>query len=111
MTRARGTSRRLARAVEVPAQAKINLRLRILAREASGFHQLETLLLRLELADTIRVRRTPSARTLDVAGAPDAALGPAERNLAWRAAVAYADVAGWTDGFAIELEKRIPVGG
>ena len=112
MTRARGSSRRAVRAVEVPAQAKINLRLRILAREASGFHQLETLLLRLELSDTIRVRRTPSARTLDVGGAVDAAaLGPVERNLAWRAAVAYADVAGWSDGFAIELEKRIPVGG
>jgi 4-diphosphocytidyl-2-C-methyl-D-erythritol kinase len=112
MTRARSSPRRVVRAVEVPAQAKLNLRLRLLAREASGFHQLETLLLRLELADTIRVRRTASARTLDVVGAGDAeALGPVERNLAWRAAVAYADVAGWADGFAIELEKRIPIGG
>jgi 4-diphosphocytidyl-2-C-methyl-D-erythritol kinase len=96
----------------VAAQAKINLRLRILAREATGFHQLETLLLRLELADTVRVRRTSSARTLDVSGDADpAAIGPTERNLAWRAAVAYCDVAGWSDGFAIELEKRIPIGG
>jgi 4-diphosphocytidyl-2-C-methyl-D-erythritol kinase len=98
--------------VQVAAQAKINLRLRILAREASGFHQLETLLLRLELADTVRVRRTGSARTLDLSGDADpAAIGPTERNLAWRAAVAYCDVAGWSDGFAIELEKRIPIGG
>jgi 4-diphosphocytidyl-2-C-methyl-D-erythritol kinase len=96
----------------VAAQAKLNLRLRILAREVSGFHQLETLLLRLDLADTVRVRRTPAARTLDVSGDADPdAIGPVERNLAWRAAVAYADVAGWTDGFALELEKRIPIGG
>lgn len=98
--------------MQVAAQAKVNLRLRILAREASGFHQLETLLLRLDLADTVRVRRTGSARTLDVSGDVDAAaIGPIERNLAWRAAVAYCDVAGWSDGFAIELEKRIPIGG
>ena len=112
MRRASSSSLRGARAVQVAAQAKINLRLRILAREASGFHQLETLLLRLDLADTLRVRRTASARTLDVSGdAEPAAIGPAERNLAWRAAVAYCDAAGWSDGFAIELEKRIPIGG
>jgi 4-diphosphocytidyl-2-C-methyl-D-erythritol kinase len=38
-------------------------------------------------------------------------LGPVERNLAWRAALAYADATGWPAGFAIGLEKRIPVGG
>lgn len=112
MTRPRASTLRAARAVQVAAQAKINLRLRILAREVGGFHQLETLLLRLDLADTVRVRRTTSARTLDVSGDAEAqAIGPMERNLAWRAAVAYADVAGWAEGFAIELEKRIPIGG
>jgi 4-diphosphocytidyl-2-C-methyl-D-erythritol kinase len=108
----RRPSLRGARAVQVAAQAKINLRLRILAREASGFHQLETLLLRLDLSDTVRVRRTDAARTLDVTGEVDrAALGPTDRNLAWRAALAYCDATGSTDGFAIELEKRIPIGG
>jgi len=111
VTRAAAAALRAARAVQVAAQAKINLRLHVLAREASGFHQLETLLLRLELADVVRVRRA-ATRTLDVSGDADpAALGPVERNLAWRAALAYADVASWTDGFAIELEKRIPIGG
>jgi 4-diphosphocytidyl-2-C-methyl-D-erythritol kinase len=97
---------------QVEAQAKVNLRLRLLAREASGYHQIETLFLRLALADTVRVRRTTSARSLDVSGvAAGTTLGPVERNLAWRAADAYADAAGWRGGFAIELEKRIPVGG
>ena len=98
-----------ANAVRVAAQAKVNLRLRILARETSGFHQLETLLLRLALADVVRVRRA-ATRTLDVAGG-GAAIGPVERNLAWRAAVAYCDASDWRDGFAIELEKQIPIGG
>lgn len=112
MTDAGARSLRDARTVQVQAQAKLNLRLRILAREASGFHQLETLLLRLELADTVRVHRTDSSRSLDVSGDADpAAIGPADRNLAWRAAVAYCDMAGWEGGFEIELEKRIPIGG
>jgi 4-diphosphocytidyl-2-C-methyl-D-erythritol kinase len=99
-------------AARVAAQAKVNLRLRILAREASGYHQLETLFLRLALADDVVVRATHGARSLDVAGDVDPRrLGAPERNLAWRAAEAYADATGWPSGFAIELEKRIPVGG
>jgi 4-diphosphocytidyl-2-C-methyl-D-erythritol kinase len=97
---------------QVQAQAKINLRLKILAREASGFHQLETLFLRLALADTVRVRHTAGSRSLDVAGLSEtSAIGPAERNLAWRAAEAYLAAARWPGGFAIQLEKRIPIGG
>lgn len=100
-----------ARAAQLEAQAKINLRLRILAREASGYHQLETLFLRIALSDTVRVRRTDGARALDVHGVDAAALGPVEKNLAWRAAVAYVEARDARDGFAIELEKRIPIGG
>ena len=99
-------------AVRVAAQAKVNLRLRILARETSGYHQLETLFLRLVLADELLVRATDGARSLDVDGDVDPRqLGAAERNLAWRAAASYASATGWPAGFAIELTKRIPVGG
>lgn len=98
----------MARSASVAAQAKVNLFLRILAREASGFHQLETLFQRLDLGDDVTVRVDVRGRTLDCRGAD---VGPVERNLAWRAAVAYADAAGWPDGFAIEIDKHIPVGG
>ena len=98
-------------AVQVNAQAKVNLRLRILARETTGFHQLETIFLRLELADVVRVRRN-RGHSLDVSGdANAAALGAVEKNLAWRAAHAYAQASGMRDGGAIELEKHIPIGG
>lgn len=95
------------------AQAKVNLGLRVLARDASGYHQLETLFHRIDLADDVRVQRTDGAKTLTVAGpaVPAAGLGAPEANLAWRAAEVYALAAGWTGGFAIQLEKRIPVGG
>lgn len=90
------------------AQAKINLFLRILGREESGYHQLETLFQRITLADSVVVRTDVSGRSLDSRGAD---VGPVESNLAWRAAVAYAEAAGWPDAFSIELEKVIPVGG
>ena len=40
----------------VTAQAKVNLALRILAREGTGWHQIETLFARLELGDEVCVR-------------------------------------------------------
>jgi 4-diphosphocytidyl-2-C-methyl-D-erythritol kinase len=89
------------------AQAKLNLHLRVLAREASGYHSLETIFHRIDLADDIVVTVTSGERTLDVTGGET---GPVESNLAYRAAVAYSDHAGWPVGFRIELEKKIPVG-
>lgn len=93
-------------ALRVAAHAKVNLFLRILARETSGFHQIETAFALLELADELVVRRTSSGITLDVNG-PD--LGPVEENLAVRAAQAVLDATGNRFGVAIELTKRIPV--
>ncbi|HXT18405.1 MAG TPA: 4-(cytidine 5'-diphospho)-2-C-methyl-D-erythritol kinase [Gemmatimonadaceae bacterium] len=96
----------------VLAQAKINLLLHVIAREASGYHSIETLFLRLDWGDDVRVR-VASGRSLECAGSviPPSGLGPVEKNLAYRAAVAYADATGWPNGFAIEIDKRIPVGG
>lgn len=102
------------RTARVAAQAKVNLLLRVLARESSGFHAIETVFLRLALADTVVVRVGDSlhGRTLDCSGPalPPAGLGATETNLAYRAACAYADATGWPGRFAIELTKEIPTG-
>lgn len=96
------------RSASLLAQAKINVFLRVLGREVSGYHSLETLFQRLELGDEVRVRVEVDGRALDCRGAD---VGLVEQNLAWRAALAYSAMAGWPDGFEIELEKRIPAGG
>ena len=95
-------------AVRVHAHAKVNLFLRILAREASGYHQIETAFALLELADELVVRRTESGGeiTLEVEG-PN--LGPPDENLAVRAARAVLDATGQRFGVTIALSKRIPV--
>ncbi|HSL70803.1 MAG TPA: hypothetical protein VK864_11215, partial [Longimicrobiales bacterium] len=41
--------------VRLAARAKVNLRLRVLAREASGYHQIETLFCALDHADDIEI--------------------------------------------------------
>lgn len=103
----------MSQSARVRAQAKINLFLRVLAREASGYHSVETLLLRIDLADEVCVDVSARGRSIDCTGPalPASGLGPVERNLAFRAAALYANETGWPDGFAIELVKHIPVGG
>ena len=92
--------------VRVAAHAKINLFLRILSRESSGYHQIETAFTLLELADELEVRRVDSGVALDVEG-PD--LGPVDENLAVRAARAVLGATGDRFGVRLRLTKRIPV--
>ncbi len=94
-------------AVVVQAHAKVNLFLRVLAREADGFHGLETLFCLVGLSDTLRAeRREASGVTLDVEGGD---VGPAERNLAVRAADLVLEATGRRFGVHLTLTKRIPV--
>lgn len=99
--------------VQVEAQAKINLRLKVLGRGESGYHAIETVFLRLALADRITIAVSDGGGIeLDIGGDKSlvVASGPAEQNLALVAARAYAERAGWHPHVAIRVEKLIPVG-
>ncbi|MGH9261849.1 MAG: 4-(cytidine 5'-diphospho)-2-C-methyl-D-erythritol kinase, partial [Acidimicrobiales bacterium] len=94
--------------IRVAAPAKLNLFLRVLARESGGHHQIETAFTLIELADTLELERTPGGVTLEVeAGGPE--IGPPAENLAVRAAQAVLGATGNRFGVAIRLTKRIPV--
>lgn len=101
------------RVARARAQAKVNLMLRIGPEDGSGYHQLLTLFQRIDLADDVVVRVGGTARALDCEGPrlPPGGLGEPEANLAFRAALAYAERANWVRGFSIELAKNVPVGG
>ena len=90
------------------AQAKINLALRVLEKQADGFHSIETVFLRLDFGDDVRVRVRKSGRSLKCEALRRE---NTEENLGYRAAVAYTAKVGWPGGFAIEIDKRIPIGG
>lgn len=88
------------------AHAKVNLHLRILAREAGGYHQLETVFQALELHDTVEA--TPEGGvSLSVDGSIET--GPIDDNLVMRAALAFVDAHGG-GGARLRLTKRIPAG-
>jgi 4-diphosphocytidyl-2-C-methyl-D-erythritol kinase len=99
-------------AARLAAQAKVNLVLRIGPRGPNGYHEVVTILARVDLADDIVVRTLRSGITIHVVrdGMPDESVGPPDRNLALRAARAYMADARWPPGCAIDIEKRIPVG-
>ncbi len=97
------------------APAKLNLSLRILAREASGFHQIESLFCALELCDEVEVDRLPHGIevqvTTDAGDGITALLPQASRdNLVHRAATAFLRTSGLDGGARITLTKRIPIG-
>ncbi|HUR96269.1 MAG TPA: 4-(cytidine 5'-diphospho)-2-C-methyl-D-erythritol kinase [Gemmatimonadales bacterium] len=91
----------------VHAHAKLNLFLRVLAREADGFHGIETLFCLTSLADTLHAeRREGRGTTVDVEGAE---VGPAAQNLAVRASELVLEATGRRFGVHLTLTKRIPV--
>lgn len=94
-------------AVVLPALAKVNLFLRVISREESAYHGIETLLCLINLADTVRAeRREGRGVTIDVEGAD---LGPSDQNLAVRAAEAVLAAVGQRFSIHLTLTKRIPV--
>jgi 4-diphosphocytidyl-2-C-methyl-D-erythritol kinase len=95
-------------AVTMPAHAKLNLFLRVLSRDADGFHGIETLFCLVSLADVLRAeRREGRGVTIDVSGGET---GPAAENLAGRAAAMVLDATGNRFAVHLSLEKRIPIG-
>ena len=91
------------------APAKINLSLRVLGRREDGFHEIETLMVPISLADEITVEAgAPGSGLAFACSDPSLPAGPA--NLAWQAAEIFCAQVGRAADFAIGLTKRIPHG-
>ena len=92
----------------VSAPAKINVILEVLGRRADGYHDLWSVLVLVDLCDTVTVAPRKRGILLTVRP-PVVPAGPG--NLAFRAAEAFFETWGRPGGAAITLRKRIPVGG
>ncbi|HRY26390.1 MAG TPA: 4-(cytidine 5'-diphospho)-2-C-methyl-D-erythritol kinase [Geminicoccaceae bacterium] len=90
------------------ARAKLNLDLLVTGRRADGYHELDSLVVFVPIADRLTFEHAPGL-SLEVTGPFAAALGAADDNLVLRAARALADAAGREPAFAIRLEKLLPV--
>lgn len=92
------------RPLTVQAPAKVNWYLAVRGKRPDGYHELETLFVRLNLCDTLTLVDRPSGiRLVTASRLPK---GPA--NLAYRAAALLRDEAGISRGVEIRLRKRIP---
>lgn len=93
--------------LRLKAYAKANLFLRVLARESTGYHGIETLFCLLDLADDLSAeRRDGDSISITVLGAD---VGPAAENLAVRAADMVLQATGRRFGAHLTLYKRIPM--
>jgi 4-diphosphocytidyl-2-C-methyl-D-erythritol kinase len=88
------------------APAKINLGLHVLRRRPDGDHDVETVLHRIDWADTVTVE---PAETLSMT-CSDPALPTDETNLCLRAAHALKEAYDVDAGAELHLEKRVPYG-
>jgi len=89
----------------------LNLVLEVGARRADGYHEIDTILQEIELADRMTISRG-EFEGVRMAGPYTEGTPADETNLAWRAAAGLAERCGRTlSGFGIELEKHIPPAG
>lgn len=93
--------------ITLEAHAKVNLFLRVLSKEASGYHGIETLFCRISLADTLTVAEAEGRRGAELTSEGEEC-GPPAENLATRAAQLVIDATGGKAGVKLHLVKRIP---
>jgi len=91
-------------ALRLAAPAKLNLSLRVVGRRGDGFHELESVMVLLELADELVL--APGEGLHVDPPANEVPSGPA-RNLAWMGLVL--GTAGAAGGLSLSLAKHIPV--
>jgi len=94
------------------ARAKVNLYLHVTGRRDDGYHELDSLFVRVDLADRLWLAPSDQDR-LEVSGPFANAIGnePPYNNLAMRALSALHERSGRRDRFSVHLEKNIPVTG
>ncbi len=92
--------------MKVSAQAKINLSLEIRGRRADGYHEIDTLMVPIALADEIEIERGGEGIEFTCS---EASLHGGE-NLVVRATRLFCEENGIVEGMRIHLEKRIPHG-
>ncbi len=93
--------------MQVLAPAKINLSLKILGRREDGFHEIETLISPISLADKIDIE--PQSRWIDFS-CDDPTVPGGDENLVVRAAKAFLEKTKISSGVGIKLQKQIPHG-
>jgi 4-diphosphocytidyl-2-C-methyl-D-erythritol kinase len=92
--------------MKVLSPAKVNLHLEVLERRADGYHEVQTLMMRIDLFDEMEVH--PGGQGIRLIAEGEAIPGEAE-NLVCRAAQLFCHEAGVPANLEVRLRKNIPV--
>jgi len=95
--------------MQLLAPAKINLSFQIKGRRADGFHEIETLMAPIALADRLTIERAGNDGEIHFS-CDDPSLPSGDDNLVVRAANLFRDTTKVAGGITISLEKKIPHG-
>ncbi len=93
--------------MKIFSPAKVNLHLRILGKRADGYHDIQSLMHRIDLGDELEIE--PGERGIEVITSGAGEEIPQERNLVWRAARSWTQAAGKEVSVRFRLQKRIPM--
>ena len=91
----------------VKSRAKINLSLKIVKTREDGYHELEMVMIPLELHDIIEITREPSLMDTYIT-CDDVGLAHLHNNLCTKAVEAMRKEFGFKDNFNINIHKEIP---
>lgn len=92
--------------LKIKAYAKINLTLDVLGKRADGYHELETIMQTIDLADVLTFKEISQGIKI-VSTSPE--IPTDERNLAYQAARMIMEKGKVSKGIQITLKKNIPV--
>ena len=95
--------------MQLYAPAKVNLSFEIKGRREDGFHEIETLMAPISLADRLTIERGQTKGDIKFS-CDDASLPNNEENLVVRAARLFQQATKSAAGVEITLEKKIPHG-
>ncbi|MCL2211826.1 MAG: 4-(cytidine 5'-diphospho)-2-C-methyl-D-erythritol kinase [Treponema sp.] len=93
------------------APAKVNLYLKVLDKREDGFHNLESVFLTLNFGDTMYFQPIECENSIEITMRGINSLIPTEKNIIFKAISLFRQKTGFSKGFKITVDKRIPLGG
>jgi 4-diphosphocytidyl-2-C-methyl-D-erythritol kinase len=96
--------------MQLLAPAKINLSFHISGRRADGFHEIETLMAPISLADRLTIEAKPRGEVGIEFSCDEPSLPVGDDNLVVRAVRLFQETTGTSTGVRIVLEKKVPHG-
>jgi len=100
-----------AQILTVLAPAKVNLHLAVLDRRPDGFHDIESVFLAVDFADTLHFELVEPENSVEIVMEAGSASIPPEENIIFRALSLFKAKTGFSKGLRIKVKKRIPIGG